>query len=74
MAREISRVSVKVKDLMKRWVIEFVFVFLDLPGSAGSRQRRQSSRDSESEGERTESPQEPANPWQADELHDRSPQ
>lgn len=55
-------------------VVDSALIFLVPPGSVGPRQRHQSSRDGESEGERTECPQEPANPWQAVELHDRSPQ
>lgn len=46
----------------------------DLPGSAGSCQRHQSSGDGEPEGERTERSQESTHPRQADQLHDRSPQ
>ncbi|XP_014878199.1 putative GTP-binding protein 6 isoform X3 [Poecilia latipinna] len=43
-------------------------------GSVGSRQRRQSSRDGESEGERPERLEEPADPTQAAGLHDRGSQ
>lgn len=44
------------------------------PGPAASRQRRQSPRDAESEGERTERSEEFTNPPQADQLDDRGPQ
>lgn len=51
-----------------------VLVSADFTGFAGSRQRHQSSRDGESEGQRTECSQESTNPREADGLHDRSPQ
>ena len=60
------------KSFLWSRIVDSVFLLLVPAGFAGPRQRHQSSRDGEPEGERAERPQEPADPWQAAELHDRS--